>query len=110
MEIGIAMAHLLAGRLGYALASAEKLSRHMADFALPARIRCTRPVCRADSNHCLRSESTDAHTIFTEKAQIVRSGRETDPAQADVRQHMIVEGIRKRPAFPGLTTAFHDAH
>ena len=38
MEIGIAMAHLLAGRSEAALASAEKVSRHMADFALPTGI------------------------------------------------------------------------
>jgi TolB-like protein/Tfp pilus assembly protein PilF len=38
MEIGIAMAHLLAGRSADALASAEKVSRHMADFALPVGI------------------------------------------------------------------------
>ena len=38
MEIGIALAHLLAGRSAEALASAEKVSRHMADFALPISI------------------------------------------------------------------------
>ena len=38
MEIGIALAHLLAGRSADALAAAERVSRHMADFALPAAI------------------------------------------------------------------------
>lgn len=38
MEIGIALAHLMAGRSAEAMASAEKVSRHMADYALPASI------------------------------------------------------------------------
>jgi TolB-like protein len=38
MEIGIAMAHLLAGRAADAAAAAERVSRHMTDLALPASI------------------------------------------------------------------------